>query len=172
MAYLTQDQLEELGFKSLGRDVKISDKAAIYNHEQIVIGDFSRIDDFCSISGKVILGRNVHLAIYSHISGGRPGVELCDFAGLAYGCHVFAQSDDYSGQTLTNPTVPADYKNEIEGAVRIGRHCIIGVNSAIMPGVEIGDGTSVTLERSFGVGEGILGQQILSAVVKYCWHLR
>ncbi len=143
MTYLTQRQLEELGFKSLGRDVKISDKASIYNHDQIEIGDYTRIDDFCSVSGKVTLGRNVHLAVYSHVSGGRAGVELCDFSGLAYACHVFAQSDDYSGRTLTNPTVPAEYKREIECPVKIGRHCIIGVNSVIMPGVQMGDGTSV-----------------------------
>ena len=143
MAYLSQKQLDDFGFKSLGRDVKISDKASIYNHDQIEIGDFTRIDDFCSVSGKVTLGRNVHLAVYSHVSGGRAGVELCDFSGLAYACHVFAQSDDYSGKTLTNPTVPAEYKREIEAAVTIGRHCIIGVNSVIMPGVQIGEGTSV-----------------------------
>lgn len=35
MAFLSSDQLEALGFKHLGRNVRISDKAAIYNTDQI-----------------------------------------------------------------------------------------------------------------------------------------
>ena len=50
MAYYTEEQLNQLGFKYIGENVKISDKASIYNHDQIEIGDNSRIDDFCVIS--------------------------------------------------------------------------------------------------------------------------
>ena len=53
MAYLTEDELKTLGFKSLGENVKISDKASIYDAHNIQIGDNSRIDDFCVISGNV-----------------------------------------------------------------------------------------------------------------------
>lgn len=143
MPYLTTDQLVEMKFKALGKDVRISDKASIYNAGQIEIGDYSRIDDFCVISGNVSIGRNVHLAVYSHLAGGRAGIEMHDFSGLAYGCQVFAQSDDYSGKTMTNPTVPAQFKNESEGRVIIGRHCILGTNTVVVPGVHIKEGTSV-----------------------------
>ena len=142
MAFLSEKKLRSLCFKYLGNDVKISDKAAIYNHELISIGDNSRIDDFCSVSGNVTIGRNVHLAIYSHVSGGRPGVIMEDFSGLAYGCHVFTQSDDYSGKTLTNPTVPSKFKQESEAPVLIKKHAIIGTNSIVFPGVTIEEGTS------------------------------
>ena len=64
MAFYTQSELSELGFKFLGRNVKISNKAAIYGHENISIGDNSRVDDFCVISGRVTIGRNVHMAVY------------------------------------------------------------------------------------------------------------
>ena len=56
MSYLTQDQLLKLGFKSLGKNVKISDKAAIYDCNNLEIGNNSRIDDFCVISGKIKIG--------------------------------------------------------------------------------------------------------------------
>lgn len=112
MAFLSQDQLLSLGFKSLGDNVRISDKAAIYNPNQIEIGHNSRIDDFCVVSGKVTIGRNVHIAVFCNIAGGSEGIFFDDFSGLAYGCHVFSQSDDYSGRTLTNPTVPTEYKSE------------------------------------------------------------
>ena len=61
---------------------------------------------------------------------------------MAYGCHIFSQSDDYSGRTLTNPTVPNEYKNESKKTVQIGRHSILGTNSIIFPGVTIAEGTA------------------------------
>lgn len=143
MAFLTEESLAALGFKSLGVNVKISDKASIYNPELMEIGDHSRIDDFCVISGKVFLGRNVHIAIFCNVGGGEVGVILEDFCGLAYGCHVFTQSDDYSGRTLTNPTVPDKYKHEIKSPILIKRHTIIGTCSVILPGVTLEEGTSV-----------------------------
>lgn len=143
MAFLERTQLEMMGFKSLGINVRISDKASIYNADQIEIGDFSRIDDFCVISGKVTIGRNVHIAVLCNVAGGEKGITFEDFSGLAYGCHVFTQSDDYGGDTLTNPTVPDKYKREIKKAIVIGRHSIVGTNSLIFPGVVLAEGTSV-----------------------------
>ena len=143
MAFLNEKQLERMGFGSLGRNVRISDKASIYNEAQIEIGDNSRIDDFCVISGKVSIGRNVHIAIFCNVAGGEKGITFEDFSGLAYGCHVFTQSDDYSGRTLTNPTVPDIYKRTLKKAVVIGRHSIVGTNSVIFPGVVLAEGTSV-----------------------------
>lgn len=61
MAYLTRTELENLGFKHLGQNVKISDRAAIYNPESISIGDNSRIDDFCIISGTIVIGNFCHI---------------------------------------------------------------------------------------------------------------
>ena len=107
------------------------------------IGDHSRIDDFCVVSGKVTIGRNVHFAVFSNVAGGTEGVTFEDFSGLAYGCHVFSQSDDYSGATLTNPTVPAQYKREIKAAVHIGRHCILGTQAIVLPGVHVAEGCSI-----------------------------
>ncbi len=143
MAYLDSAQLEAMGFKALGKNVKISDKASIYDPEQIEIGDHSRIDDFCLLSGKITLGRNVHIAAFCNLAGGEKGITMEDFSGLAYGCHVFTQSDDYGGSTLTNPTVPDQYKRELKKPIVIGRHGIVGTSSLIFPGVVLAEGTSV-----------------------------
>jgi galactoside O-acetyltransferase len=143
MPFYSDEQLASMGFKSLGKNVRVSDKASIYNQDQIEIGDYSRIDDFCMISGKVSIGRNVHIAGFCNIAGGSEGITFEDFSGLAYGCHIFSQSDDYSGKTLTNPTVPAIYKSEVKRAVRIGRHCIVGTSSLVFPGVVLAEGCSV-----------------------------
>lgn len=143
MAFYTEDELKGLNFRKLGKNVKISTRAALYRPNEMEIGDNSRIDDFCLLSGKIYIGRNVHLAAFSNISAGECYVKFEDFSGLAYGCHVFTGSDDYSGRTLTNPTVPLKYKGLSEANVTLGRHVIVGTNSIIFPGVHIAEGCSV-----------------------------
>ena len=143
MSYYTEEELSEFGFKKIGINVRISSKASIYNPESIEIDDNSRIDDFCIISGKVNIGKYVHIAPYCLVAGGSEGITFDDFSGLAYSVQVFSQSDDYSGRTMTNPTIPSRYKKEIKKAVHISRHVIIGASSIIFPGVTVAEGCSV-----------------------------
>ncbi|AHE67623.1 acyltransferase [Legionella oakridgensis] len=143
MAYLSQEQLLAMNFKQLGTNVKISDKASIYNPEFITIGNNSRIDDFCVISGKITVGNYVHIAAFCLIAGGTEGIIIEDFAGISYGSQIFSQSDDYSGQFMVSPLVPAEYKNELKALVTIGRHVIIGASSVVFPGVHVAEGCSV-----------------------------
>ena len=143
MAFYTENQLKELNFKKLGKNVKISTRAALYRPHEMEIGDNSRIDDFCLLSGKIVIGKNVHLAAFSNVSAGECYVKFEDFSGLAYGCHVFTGSDDYSGRTMTNPTVPIKYKGLSEANVILGKHVIVGTNTVIFPGVHIAEGCSI-----------------------------
>lgn len=143
MAYLSETQLKNLGFKFLGANVKISDKASLYNCDQISIDTNSRIDDFCVVSGNISIGKNVHLAPFTLLAGGSEGITMEDFSGCAYHVQIFSQSDDYSGRTLTNPTVPAKFKKETKKAVIIRKHVIIGTSSIVFPGVEIMEGCSI-----------------------------
>src|SRR5690606_36356840 len=116
-AFYSDQELKELGFLKIGKNVKVSTRCAVYRPEEIEIGDNSRIDDFCLLSGRIIIGKNVHLAAYSNLSAGECSITFQDFSGLAYGCHVFTGSDDYSGRTLTNPTIPLEYKGLKEANV-------------------------------------------------------
>jgi len=143
MGYYTQEELTKIGFKSIGKNVKISDKASIYNPEKITIADDSRIDDFCVISGKISIGCNVHITPNCLVAGGVEGIVFHDFTTLAYGVKIFTQSDDYSGETMTNSTVPTLYKKEYKESVEVGKHTIIGAGSIIMPGVKLAKGTSI-----------------------------
>ena len=143
MAYLSQNQLQKFQFKNLGKNVKISEKASIYDADQIEIGDNSRIDDFCVISGKVRIGAYCHITPMCLIAGGLPGIFLSDFCTFAYGVRAFSQSDDYSGETLTNSMIPKKFKNEDLRPIHVSRHVIVGAGSVIFPGVEIAEGCSV-----------------------------
>jgi len=141
--FLSAIQAAAMGFKSLGENVLISDRAAIYGAERMEIGDNVRIDDFTVISGKVVIGCNVHVSVFCNVAGGTAGVTLDDFSGLSPGCQVFSESDDYSGNALTNPTVPSEFRRETRAAVTLGRHCIVGAGSMVLPGVSLAEGCSV-----------------------------
>lgn len=143
MPYLTTDELKKMGFKAFGKNVKISTHANIYNPELISIGDNSRIDDYCVISGNISIGRYVHIGALCLIAGGEPGIVCSDFTGISYGSKVFAQSDDYSGEFLTSPLIPKKFKREQFQAVYLGKHVIIGANSVILPGVNVAEGCSI-----------------------------
>ena len=143
MAFLTREQLKSMNFRHLGENVRISNKASIYNPELISIGDNSRIDDFCVLSGKITIGRNIHIAVFCNLAGGEKGITMEDFSGLAYSVNVFTQSDDYTGKSLTNPTIPDKYKLETKKEVILKKHVIVGAGSIIFPGVVLEEGCSV-----------------------------
>ena len=143
MPYLTGDELRQMGARFVGESVQISTKCSIYGIEQMSFGDFLRVDDFCILSGCLDIGRNVHIAAFCNVAGGEPGITIGDFSGLAYGVTIFAQSDDYSGKSLTNPTIPDCYKKEVKRAVRIEKHCIVGAHSIVLPGVNIAEGCAI-----------------------------
>lgn len=142
-SFYSREELEQLGFKQLGNNVLVSRKASIYGAEKMSIGNNVRIDDFCILSGKIVIGDFVHIAAYSALFGGSEGIELKSFSGLSSRCVIYASSDDYSGEFLTNPTIPDKYTNVIDKKVVLEKHVIIGTGSSIMPGVIVGEGSAV-----------------------------
>ena len=139
-SFLEPVELQALGFKSLGRDVRLSRRASIYGASRISIGDHSRIDDFVVISAGaegVSIGRNVHVAAFCGLFGSAR-IELGDFSGLSSRVTIYSSSDDYSGAYMTNPTLPIEYTNVVAAPVLVGRGVIVGANSLILPGVELG----------------------------------
>lgn len=145
MGFYSQKELDEMGFKYLGKDVKISTKASIYNPQKISIGDYTRIDDFCVLSAGtegINLGSYIHIAVYCSLIG-EGNITLEDFAGLSSRVSIYSSNDDYSGNYLSNPTVPKKYTNVYNAAVLIEKHVIIGAGSIVLPGVVIGEGVSI-----------------------------
>ncbi|MBC8214211.1 MAG: acyltransferase [Candidatus Marinimicrobia bacterium] len=145
MAFLSKKQLKQMEFKYLGSNVLISDKASVYNCKNISIGDNSRIDDFCIISsgdGEIEIGKYVHIACFSSLIG-KETIVMEDFSGLSSRVSIYSSSDDYSGNYLTNPTVPEKYCNVVHKPVSLKKHVIIGTGSVILPGVTIGEGTAI-----------------------------
>lgn len=142
-SFYTLEELDKINFRALGTNVKISRHASIYSPQTISLGNNIRIDDFTLLSGDITIGNNVHIASHSGVWGAGT-VVIEDFANISSGVKIYSQSDDFSGKTLTNPTIPDSYKtNMIIKPVRICRHAIIGANSVILPGVTLNIGCAI-----------------------------
>ncbi len=144
-SFLNREELEQLGFKTLGEDVLISSKTSIYAPERICIGNHVRIDDFAFLSGDITLGNHIHIAPYCMLIGGcdGAGIVMQDYSGLSGRVTVYSISDDYSGEYMTNPTIPDEYLSVLHGRVTIGKYVIIGTSSVVLPNVMIGEGAAV-----------------------------
>lgn len=145
MTFLTDSQLKHLGFASLGHDVQISERAVFYNCSKIVIGSNVRIDDFAVISageGGIQIGNFVHISIFCSLMGADQ-ITLANFAGLSSRVSIYSSNDDYTGEFMTNPTVPSALRNVKQAPVKLEKHVIVGSGSIILPGVTIGRGAAV-----------------------------
>jgi len=119
----------------------ISPKASIYG--SVKMGDNVRIDDFCILTGDIKIGNNVHIGCFSFLSGS-DGIVLEDYVGISPRTSMFTACDDFSGMSLSNPTVPDEYKPGLKvGPITIRRHVLIGANCVILPGVHIGEGCAI-----------------------------
>ena len=166
---LSRDAVIRMGFASVGKDVEISDRASFYGASRIAVGNCVRIDDFCVLSAGergISIGDNVHVAVYSSLIGaGR--IALGNFSNISSRVSIYSSSDDYSGETMTNPTVPQEFKNVCDADVCLGRHVIVGCGSVILPGVTLEEGVAVgalSLIRTdcaaFGIYAGVPAQRI------------
>ncbi|MFZ1829926.1 MAG: acyltransferase [Candidatus Competibacteraceae bacterium] len=145
MSFHSPDALREMGFLAVGEEVKVSTKASIYGASRISLGAHSRIDDFCVLSageGGIQIGRNVRIAVMCSLIG-KGRIELQDFCNLSSRVSIYSSSDDYSGESMTNPTVPEAFTHVDHRPVVLERHVIVGSGSVILPGVTIGEGSAV-----------------------------
>lgn len=142
-SFYTESELKEIGLKSYGYNVMISRKASIYGASKISLGNNVRIDDFCILSGNITFGNNIHIAAFSALFAGDAGISIHDFANISSRVCIYAVSDDYSGISMTNPTIPDKYRRINSKPVLIGTHVIIGSGCTILPGVELKEGTAL-----------------------------
>lgn len=110
--YLSIEQLKKKGFKRVGSNCKISNKANFYNLNG-VLGDNVRIDDDVVLKGKVTIKSNVHIARGCSLSGGSKGILIKNFATLSNYCQIFTISDDYLGINIPGATLTSAKKKKI-----------------------------------------------------------
>jgi galactoside O-acetyltransferase len=169
MAWLTDEQMRNMGFARFGSNVMLSDKASYYNCKNIRIGDHVRVDDFCVLSageGGIDIGNYIHIAVFSSLIGSG-NIALGNFSNISSRVSIYSSNDDYSGMSMTNPTIPREFTKVRHAAVKIGHHVIIGAGSLILPGVTLEDGVAVgalSLVKNdcklFGIYAGVPAKRI------------
>ncbi|WP_040195364.1 acyltransferase [Clostridium culturomicium] len=142
-SFYNEQELKDIGFKSIGENVLISRKTSIYGAENIALGSHVRIDDFCILSGKIEVGSFVHISAYSVLYGGDKGIVMEDFSGISSRTTIYAISDDFTGEAMTNPMVYDECRKVYSEEVRLGKYVQIGASSVILPGVDIGEGAAI-----------------------------
>lgn len=141
-SFYNRKELEELGFRSIGKEVFISRKASFYGANNITIGNNVRIDDFCILSGNIQLGNNIHISAYAALYGAK-GIILKDYTGISPRSTIYSAMDDFSGDYLIGPINPETLTNVTGGTVILERYVQIGCNSVVFPNLTIGEGSVI-----------------------------
>lgn len=141
-SFYSEAELQEIGFKSIGRQCKISRFARFYGVNNISIGNNVRIDDFCILSGRITIGSHIHISAYVALYGAK-GIVLDDYSGVSPKSVIYSAMDDFSGEFLIGPIHPESATNVLGGIVHICRYVQIGTNTVIFPNLTIGEGSVV-----------------------------
>ncbi|MEN6328400.1 MAG: acyltransferase [Syntrophomonas sp.] len=143
-SFYSEEELDNIGFSNIGKNVKVSRKASFYNPQVISIGDNVRIDDFCVLSAGegISLGNYIHIAVYSSVIGKAP-IIVEDYCNISSRVSIYSSNDDYSGEFMTNPTIDSEYTNVLNLPVVLKKHVIIGSGAVVLPGVTLEEGACV-----------------------------
>jgi galactoside O-acetyltransferase len=143
MGILSPDQVAEIGFAAVGKDVTISDRCSFYGAGSISLGDHVRIDDFAILTARqpVVLGSYVHISAFAFLSG-QLGIVIEDFVNVSPRATLLSGNDDFSGQWLPGPLVPEELRRVEGGCIHLGKHSMVGAHSVVL-GVDIGEGAVV-----------------------------
>jgi len=124
--------------------VKTFEFTKIVGLENITFGNHIIIDDFAFVyaTTPMIFGNFVHIACFSSVIGGAELI-IEDFVAISHGARILTGTDDFTGWGFGNSTVPEKFRNVGRKPIHIGKFCIVGANSVVLPGVTIGEGAMV-----------------------------
>ncbi len=142
-SFYSEEEVEKLGLKKIGKNVLISRNATFYGRENIIIGNNVRIDDFCILSGKIEVGNNIHISAGTMLFAGNAGIYLDDFTTISSRCVLYAITDDYSGKSMIGPMLSDDLRHVIEGPVILKKFAAIGAGCIVLPNVTLHKGAAV-----------------------------
>lgn len=135
--------MEELIFKKKGIDLYCDPTSKIKHPSLIKLGNHVAIDLGVYISTSADIGDYVHIAPYICIIGGKDSKLIMKaFSGISAGSKILCGSDDFT-KGMMNPQVPIQYRSPKISTVTFGMFSCIGVNSVVMPGITLAEGSVV-----------------------------
>ena len=139
---------EEYGQVSLGRVIK-QFIGNIYRKRLEKMMDWPILEPFCPRKLRPWLlrrmgchvGKNVFVGDYVRVDKNHADlIYIDDYAHLTAGCRLLCHQRDLSNYKVGDNAALCGYRT---GEIHIGKGCMIGMRSMIMPGVTIGDGAIV-----------------------------
>lgn len=132
-------------FKYHGVDVRIADDVEIRRPHLISMYDHILIDKGFFITTQFIAGSGIHIAPYVTVIGGAEALFIMgNFTTIAAGSRIVCASDEYLGEGLISPVIPAKYRDTVITLPVVMRdYSALGTNVVVMPGVVIGEGAVV-----------------------------
>jgi galactoside O-acetyltransferase len=143
--YFRSEELRGMGFARVGEGSAVARTCTVVGVENVTIGDHVRIDGYTTIvatRGTLAIGNHVHICS-GCVLGARGGIRIGDYASLSHGVKLLSAIDDWSGDGLTNSTVPADLVRIHAAPIVLGRFVPIGSNAVVLPGVVLGEGAAL-----------------------------
>jgi len=128
-------------FKKIGEDVRIHQWCEITQPELVEIENHVSIDGYVYFSVSAELGSYIHIGNGVSVLGGPTGELIMeDFTNIGSGSKIVVISDDFT-KGLINPIVPLKYRNLIGNKIIMRRFSLVGVNSVVLPYVEMAEGS-------------------------------
>jgi len=162
-AYLSRDQLIDLGFASLGEDVLVHETCVLIGCENVELDDRVRIDPFCILTARerVTIGTRTHIGAHSALMG-TAGISIGAYCGLSQGVRLLSAADDFKAGALIGPQVPASLTAVQSGRIILDRFSVVGANCVVLPSAHLEEGATV---GALSLVKGVLPAWSVSAGV-------
>ena len=124
----------------------ISKNIRVRHPEHFIVGEDSIVDDFSYFSTRVRIGRCSHIASGCTVGGGAAHeFRVGDFCSVSAGVRIWCTSDDFANDlvTIIPPDIESVKTHLITGDVRMEDFTAVGVNSVVLPGNVIPEGTVI-----------------------------
>lgn len=141
--YLSEIELKEMNFGSLGKKVSISRRSVFYNPKNVKIGSNVRIDSFCIFqnSNTLIIGDYSHISSYVFVCGCEK-ILLKGKNGIGPYVSIYSSINNLGSKKV-------DYLNKknkslvFKKEVILEKFSIVGEKSQIFPGVILRKGSAI-----------------------------
>ena len=137
--------------KKVGKNVLIDIGVVFSGHKNICLDDFCYIDKYCLLNAVSLIeiGKRTHVSSFCVLHAGMDSpIKIGNYVGVAANSKMHSSSESIEkNKRMSGPMVPLSQKNLKYGPITIKDEAFIGLNSIILPNVEIGYG-AITLPNS------------------------
>ena len=121
------DNKDEKGYLKIGRNSFIAANSIIRG-SSIVLGEYSTINSFCSVFGKVQMGDGVRIGSFTTLAGANHGHQSTEIP-------IYKQNHTHEGILIGNDVWIGSNCSIVDG-VKIGDHVVIGAGSVVTKDVD------------------------------------